>query len=255
MTIVEKAVQSATTATRTIAEQGRGRSSVEYIPAPSPNRQAVLSDDVLVTNRIFAGFGRDVRAEPFRQLRTQLLKNMDAHGWRSLAVTSAHEGAGKTLTAANLAIAMSGAPNRSVVLFDLDLKEPTVHKTLGLENDFGLIDYLNGDVDVNDLLVDVANLDLSVIPGRETDDSPSDVLASPRMRELIQKVAGPSKDRILIFDLPPLLRNDDALLFTPESDATLVIVEDGVTTQEQLTRAFQLLSDANVIGTVLNKAR
>ena len=75
------------------------------------------------------------------------------------------------------------------------------------------------------------------------------------MRELIQKVAGPSKDRILIFDLPPLLRNDDALLFTPESDATLVIVEDGVTTQEQLTRAFQLLSDANVIGTVLNKAR
>jgi capsular exopolysaccharide synthesis family protein len=230
-------------------------SKIDLVPSPSTLQQASLSNQTLLDNRIFAGFGRDVRAEPFRQLRTQILKSMDSRGWRTLAITSAHEGAGKTLTAVNLAVAMASVPNHSVVLVDLDLKEPAVHRTLGLKPEYGLIDFLTGQTSLAEVLIDIQNLRLSVIPGRKTDDYASDVLASSKMKDLTKPFSSPNNSRIVIFDLPPLLRNDDALLFTPESDATLVIVEDGVTTQEQLSRAFQLLDDANVIGTVLNKTR
>lgn len=62
-------------------------------------------------------------------------------------------------------------------------------------------------------------------------------------------------DRIIIFDLPPLLRNDDAMVFVPKADAWLLVVEDGATRAYDLERSLQLLGQSRVIGTVLNKAQ
>jgi Mrp family chromosome partitioning ATPase len=62
-------------------------------------------------------------------------------------------------------------------------------------------------------------------------------------------------DSLIIYDLPPLLRNDDAMVFIPNADATLLVVEDGVTTPDDLRRSLRLLQDTALLGTVLNKAR
>ena len=75
------------------------------------------------------------------------------------------------------------------------------------------------------------------------------------MRNLLNDITSRYPSRIVIFDLPPLLRNDDALKFTPFADATLMVVEAGQNDPEEVRRSLHLMRNANLIGTVLNKAR
>jgi capsular exopolysaccharide synthesis family protein len=211
----------------------------------------------LAHRRVIAGLDNDDRVEPYRQLRTQLLKTMHDNRWNTLAVTSAHEGAGKSLTSTNLAISISRDMNHTVLLVDLDLRTPTVHEKLNMPVEHALIDYLTGDTSLEDVLAYPGYQRLVVVPGRSLGKFSSEVLSSPQMSRFMSEVCGTyDPSRIIIFDLPPLLRNDDALLFTPSVDATLLVVEDGVTTNEQLEHALSLLEGrANLIGTILNKAR
>ena len=207
--------------------------------------------------RIVAGLEDDDRVEPYRQLRTQLLKTMHDNKWSTLAVTSAHELAGKTLTAVNLAICISRDVNHTVLLVDLDLRTPTAHEKFNVEVKHGLIDYLSGRVRLEDALVYPGFQRLVVLPGRPVGRYSSEILSSPQMAQFMSDYCSErNPSRIIIFDLPPLLRNDDALLFTPSVDATLLVVEDGVTTREQLEHSLALLKGrSNFIGTILNKAR
>ncbi len=224
----------------------------QYLRAAS-----VKPDDwELSERRVIAGLQDDDRVEPYRQLRTQVLKILRDNGWNTLAITSAHESAGKSLTAANLAISLSRDVNNSVLLVDLDLRTPTVHEKFGMDPENGLLDYLNGDCKLEDILINPGYDRLVLLPSKRLGRFASEVLSSPPMKQLMQDICtrhDPS--RIVIFDLPSLMRNDDALLFTPMADATLLVVEDGVTTEQQLTHSLALLEGANLIGTVLNKAR
>jgi Mrp family chromosome partitioning ATPase len=180
-------------------------------------------------------------------MRDNLLSN--------LAITSAHEGAGKTLTAANLAISLSMDVNTTVLLVDLDLNTPTIHEKLNLSPEKGLVDYLEGQAELDEILFDPGFDRLTVLAGRSAGKESSELLASPKMRDLMRDLCQEDAANITIFDLPPLLRNDDAILFAPLADATMLVVEDGVTTEDQLQQSMRLLDKANVIGTILNKAR
>ena len=205
--------------------------------------------------RVIAASNRDERVGPYRQLRTQILKTMQDNNWQTLAITSAHESAGKTLTSANLAISMSRNITTTVLLVDLDLETPTMHQVLNLRPEKGLVDYLEGHADLGEILFNPGLERLAILVGRSAGKKASELLATPRMQHLIHDLCHQDSSNITIFDLPPLLRNDDAVMFTPFADATLVVVEDGVTTEEQLREAMRLLDKANVIGTILNKAK
>ena len=117
------------------------------------------------------------------------------------------------------------------------------------------MDYLEGNAELEEILFDPGFDHLTVLAGRSADKESSELLASPKMRELTRDLCIQDQGNITIFDLPPLLRNDDAILFAPYVDATLLVVEDGVTTQDQLLQAMHLLEKANFIGSILNKAR
>jgi capsular exopolysaccharide synthesis family protein len=218
-------------------------------------RRVNVVEDELCEERIIAGLDYDDRVEPYRQLRAQVLKIMRDNGWHSLAITSAHMSAGKTVTAVNLAISISRDVNNQVLLVDLDLRTPSVDEKLHVDVTNGLVDYLNGDVQLDDVLVNPGYERLFVLPGKSTEKFSSELLASPQMKQLLNELDDDADDsRIIILDLPPLLRNDDALVVTPVADATLFVVEDGVTTADQLKQSLQMLKGANLIGTVLNKA-
>lgn len=228
-----------------------GRNILSLLPKESP----VADESALQEQRVIAASEYDDRVEPYRQLRTLILRAMRDQQWVSLAITSAHEGAGKTLTSSNLAISLSRDVNTHVQLVDLDLRTPTVHEKLNLQPDKGLVDYLEGNASLSEILYDPGLGRLLVLGGRPAGKFSSELLASPRMEELLADFCQPNQSStITIFDLPPLLRNDDALLVTPRADATLFVVEDGATTVEQFEHSMRLLSDANVIGTILNKA-
>ena len=145
--------------------------------------------------------------------------------------------------------------NHTVLLVDLDLTQPDVHSVLGVEAEYGLLDVLDGRVGVEQVLFNPDMQRLVVLPCRPTDEYSSEILSSPEMNALMQEMKDRYKNRIIIFDLPPLLRNDDAIKFTPQVDATLMVVEAGRTTPEELERATHLMRNGNLIGTILNKTR
>jgi protein-tyrosine kinase len=216
-------------------------------------RKENLSNRVLMDNRVVAAFENDERAEPYRQLRTQVLKKLSENNWRTLAITSAHRDAGKTLTAVNLAVALAKDVNQTILLADMDLKGPNILDVFGISAEVGLVDHLTDEVPLQDIMVNPGIDRLTVLPALPVNGTTSEILSSPRMKATLEELVGRYSDRLIVFDLPPLLGDDDALVFAPYVDATLIVVESGVTTPEDLKRCVQLLEGTNIIGTVLNK--
>ena len=226
-------------------------SNIEY----TQTRQVKLSTHELQERRIIGGFQHDERAEVYRQLRSQVIQKLRSNNWNTLAITSANNGNGKSLTAVNLAISLSQEVNQTVLLVDLDFVDPDINNVLGLNAKHGLIEYLRGEVELSDVMINPGFDRLVVLPSLPMEAYSSEILTSPAMKALLEELTSRYESRIIIFDLPPLLRNDDALVFTPQVDTTLLVIEDGVTTPDDVKRCQQLLEGSNVLGTILNKAR
>ncbi len=215
-----------------------------------------LDEKQLKAERIIAGMAHHVDSEPYRQLRSQVLQKMRSNNWQTLAITSPNNGNGKSLTAINLAICLSQEVNQTVLLVDLDLKTPSISKKLGLgDAELGLTDYLNSQVSLDKILINPDYNRLVVLPANTQGHQTSEILSSPAMKAMQEELKNRYEDRIIIYDLPPLLVSDDAIVFTPYVDATLLVIEDGGSTKEELERCMKLLEDKPLVGTMINKAR
>ncbi len=223
-------------------------------PVDEAVRCVPVDKERLLKHRVVAAFEHDERAEPYRQLRTQILRKFREKGWRTLAITSAHTDAGKSLTAVNTAIALAMDVNQTVVLVDLDFKGPDVLQIFGLSAEAGLVEYLHGEVEMKDIMINPGLERLTIIPSMPVSGVTSEILSSPEMKRTMDEIVNRYSDRIIVFDLPPLLRDDDALVFAPYADTTVLLVENGVTTPADLERCVQLLEGTHILGTIFNKA-
>jgi len=221
----------------------------------SQTQQLSTSDVDLKSNRIVAGLEGHPNADVFRVLRTMLLHRMRKEGWNTLAVTSPLKGAGKTLIASNLAIAMAMEKNQTVMLVDLDLRRPSIHKYFGFEAAMGLSDILLDDADLPDLLIHPGIERLVILPAGRSVSQSSELLSTPRMQDLVEDITNRYSSRMIIFDLPPLLGLDDALAFLPNVHSSMLVVEEGGNTREEVQQSLFLLENTNFLGTVYNKAR
>ncbi|MDD4615872.1 MAG: AAA family ATPase [Alphaproteobacteria bacterium] len=206
----------------------------------------------LERHRIVAHKTRCPEADVYRQLRAKVLQIMNASGFKALAITSPHYGDGKTTVALNLGISIALDLKQSVLLVDLDLRKPSVHEYLNLRPQAGLTDHLLKDVPLKDCLTRPSFERLNVLPAGLPLESSSELLSSPKMISLAREVKTRYPDRIVIYDMPPVLAQDDPIAFLPQIDAVLVIVREGMTKAEDLKRCLESLKGANVIGTVLN---
>ncbi|MFA7097570.1 MAG: CpsD/CapB family tyrosine-protein kinase, partial [Gammaproteobacteria bacterium] len=118
----------------------------------------------------------------------------------------------------------------------------------------GLSDYLRDRVPLERLLVNPNVERLVVLPGRESVANSSEMLASARMRDLVQELKRRYADRVVVFDVPALLDSDDALAFSPNVDALLLVVREGRTRKADVTRAVSVIEGVPLLGTVLNDA-
>lgn len=223
---------------------------IEY----TQTRKIDVPQNILSENRLIAGNRSDPRATAFRMLRTQVLQAMRENGWTTLGVTGPTSGIGKSLVATNLAISMSFEVNQTVLLVDIDLRRPTIHQYFNFEPELGLVDYLKDEAEPSDLFVNPVFQRLVLIPGRGTTTESSELLSSPRMTSMVKDLKSWYKSRIIIFDMPPLLNMDDTMVFLPNVDAALLVVENGKNTQSEVQNAMRLLEGTSLIGTVLNKA-
>jgi protein-tyrosine kinase len=218
-------------------------------------RTFVPPESLLESNRIVGSTSRDPAAAAFRMLRTQVLQRMEEHGWQSLAILSPGSNDGKTTTAINLAISLANDHRHTVLLVDLDLKRPTIAEKLGIAPEHGTDDLLQGGGRVEDCLYHPEGFDrLVVLPARAPLHNSSEALAGPLGRQLVAELRGRYPDRIVLFDLPPVLGADDALAFAPLVECGLVVVAEGSTSRDDLLRCMELLRKTPIVGTVLNRA-
>jgi Mrp family chromosome partitioning ATPase len=193
---------------------------------------------------------------PYKMLRTQVIKRLEQQRASTLAILSPLSGAGKTLTAINLAIALAVERDRQVLLVDLDLRNPSVARQLGFSPQVGIEDCLAAKRPLQDAMVAFGGYErLTILPARSRVENSSELLAEHRTIELLGAFRGLQPNPVVIFDMPPVLEADDALLFSRHVQAGLMVVHEGLTRREDLTRAINLLHQLDVIGTVLNGSR
>jgi capsular exopolysaccharide synthesis family protein len=214
----------------------------------TPDTIALRARNICIDEHAGAGIGA------YKMLRTQVLQRMVAKGWNTLAITSPALGDGKSLTAINLAISLARELHHTVLLVDLDLRNPTVHTYLGITPEHGIDDFLVRGVPLSEVLLHPGIDRLVVLPVRAPIKNSSEVLASPRMGALVDELKTRYRSRFVLFDLPPVLAADDALSFAPHVDCVLLVAREGKTTRDELQHALELLKDVSVLGTVLNAA-
>ena len=220
-------------------------------------RIIALDEDRREHERILpAGGILGVTGGAYKMLRTQVLRRLKELKATTLAVLSASNGEGKTLSAINLAVAIAADPGYTALLVDLDLRNPNVHRRFGFEPELGVEDCIEQGREVRDAMVQVAGYDrLVLLPARGRVELSSELLATERMSELVLELRTRYPNRIVIFDLPPVLLADDALAFSRNIQAGLFVVAEGVTIREDIARSMALLRHVPIVGTVLNRSR
>ncbi len=220
----------------------------------SKTRNIVISEELLKQKRVIAAFDDDPRADIYKILRTKILQKMKANNWNLLAITSPKKGAGKSLTSVNLAMSIAMDANYSVLLVDLDLRNPSMHDYFGISAEPGLSDYFSGEKTIEELLVHPGLEKMVVLPAGQPIHRSSELLSTPKMMELANELKQRYQDRIVIVDLPPLLHTDDALIFMPNVDACVLVVAEGENSEEEVQSSIQLIDKEKYMGSILNKS-
>jgi len=202
---------------------------------------------------------RSFNEEAYRVLRSNLNVAISDLERATVIVTSAQPGEGKTATSANLARAMALAGQR-VVLADLDLRHPDVHRWFGVQNDVGVTDILLGKGSVDDSLkyVEVARgstgtRGLYLLPTGAPVANPTELLGTRRMAQLLDALAA-SADVVLV-DTPPVLPVADTLVIGRMAAGAILVVEARKTSVAAIQRAKDALtrSQTRLLGVVVNK--
>jgi capsular exopolysaccharide synthesis family protein len=192
-------------------------------------------------------------AEAFRSLRTSLQMLSVDKPARTVQITSAGSGEGKTTIVANLGVALAGMAQR-VALVDADLRRPALHAIFGVSNEHGVSSVLAGEVPLEAALQPVHDtMGLVLLGSGPEPPNPAELLASRKMAELMFRLR--TDFDVVIVDTPPVLAFTDAMVVTTWAEAVVVVACFGRTRRRQLQSALDLLrqGDAPLAGTVLNR--
>jgi len=204
--------------------------------------------------KLFACDTKDQRSRPFNLLRAQLIKKLAETGGRLIGITSPAPNAGKSFVASNLAASMSQLSSRRTVLIDLDLRRATIADIFGLKGPEGVTEYLLGDeLTLSQIGRRIGTSNLVVYPTFPAQVNSAELMVGDRLLDLVARARALGDDAIVIFDLPPVFANDDAMLVAEQLDGILLVVEQGVTTKKQLQSSMQLLHPTPLLGTIFNR--
>jgi protein-tyrosine kinase len=265
MSIIEHAIEKSRNAGQKLKGSRRAGEALErtqQAAAIDPNVRivplAVTVDSALCRERRILLKGADgfdsAAVAAYRMLRTRLVQRARTNDWRVIAVTSAGSNDGKTLTAINLALSMAREKSREIVLLDLDMRNPSVCRALGVRPPHDLREYLERGDNLRQLFFSVGSDNLLIAGSTRPTQHASELLASPRFGELLETLRRGAVDPVVLIDLPPVLLTDDALVIAPNVDAVLLVASEGVTGRAEFAKALDMLSEYKIAGVVLNRA-
>ncbi|WP_421864199.1 XrtA-associated tyrosine autokinase [Motiliproteus sp.] len=200
--------------------------------------------------------------EEYRYIKRPLLNNAFGAGAATLTrpnlvlVSSSFSGEGKTYTTVNLAISMALEEDRKVLLVDADVIKPHICERLGIpDGELGLMDYLTGNAEVEDIMFNTNIPNLKLITAGRRHHHSNEYIASEKMKRFMDELSARYPDRIVIFDTSPLLGASETNVLAQMTGQAVVVVEEERTTHAQLQQALSLLDPNMAIGLVLNKSK
>ncbi len=191
-------------------------------------------------------------AEQFRTLRARIDSLAAQRPIKTVAITSANPGDGKSTAALNLAVVTAMGVGRQTLLIDCDLRRPSIHRSLGIDPKTGLAEILLARSTIDEALTKVEGLSLDVIAVRAKPTNPSELLASSQMRELVAECAS-RYDRVIL-DTPAALGLSDGPTVAELCDGVVMVVRAGITPLMDVEAALELIDRRRVIGLLLNGA-
>lgn len=191
-------------------------------------------------------------AECYKTLRSTVLLSSADQPPKTILLTSMSPQEGKTTTSINLAMAIAQAGNR-VVLIDADLRRPSIHKTLGINNAKGLSTYLAGSAAGEEIIAEHPSESLSIIPSGPIPPDPSELLSSKRLKQLINQLE--QDFDFVVIDTSPLMGATDALILSKVTSGTILVAKAGSTTYDIMASGLKTLRDidAHLLGLVINR--
>lgn len=219
-------------------------------------RMVELDVQRLNEHRVLADTESGPLLDRYKLLKTQILQSELKRDARTLMITSAVMGEGKSTTALNLAVAFSQEIDRKVLLVEADLAHPSFGKILDLDPDSpGLVDHLLDGRPLEELLIQSSVSNLMILPAGRSVPNSGELLGSRQMKKLVGDLIARFPDRFIIFDTSPVIESADALVFSELVDAILLVVAAGETPESRIRKAQEILENKNLIGLMLNKAR
>ena len=189
-------------------------------------------------------------AEQFRTLRGRIDSMATQRPIKTVAVSSANEGEGKSTASINLAAVTAMSVDRKVLLVDCDLRRPKIHESLCLEPKTGLAEILLGRASLDEALLSVEGMELEVLPVKMRPPNPSELLASAEMTRLIEDLSH-RYDRVIL-DTPACLGLPDSKVVSELCDGLVMVVRADRTARQDVAAALDILDRRRVIGMVLN---
>ncbi|MDX0456652.1 CpsD/CapB family tyrosine-protein kinase [Sinorhizobium medicae] len=191
----------------------------------------------------------------FDMLRTKLLLALQQKNWKTVAITSPTPGCGKTFVALNLAFSLANQKDCRTVLVDLDLKRPQIAKTLGIEAPSTIEKYLKGESEIGDVFQRYSD-NLAIGASKQAVPFSAELLQNRGAVKQLQEMQQKMNPDVVLFDMPPMLSNDDVVGFLPNVDCVILIAASEQSTLAEVDICEQELSErTNVLGVVLNKCR
>lgn len=213
-----------------------------------------LSDKRIASQRLYAVSGGQHSA-PFDVLRTKVLQTMRKNNWRRIAITSASAGCGKSTVSMNLAFGLGRQPQRRTLLCEVDLRRPSIARALGVKDYHSFASVLEGNVPfADDALCYNGNLALGINTAAYS--RPAELLHGDHVASVLQELEDTYQPDYVIFDMPPMLVNDDAMAFMGNVDCALLIAAAEATTIKEIDVCErELAAQTNVMGVIVNKCR
>jgi len=191
-------------------------------------------------------------AEQFKHLKTNILFPVSGNPPRSIMVTSAVPGEGKSFVASNLAVSIAQNIDQHVLLMDCDMRKASVHSNFGFDEVEGLSGYLSKETSLSSLLLKTDINKLTILPGGKPPNNPAELMSSIKMSELLKELTSRYNDRYIIIDSPPPHITSETSIIARQVDGILLVVKAGSTSREMVEELLEMMGKEKVLGVVVN---